>query len=244
MFMEAVYQRFDHPDLNQLSLRLERRLPPVRKGEGTVVQIRRMRLQGGIRFNGTVSRFVWQYRLAHLQFSRKFIFGEATLLDLNEADRMSEDYRWIQGALGLQVGAGGRVVSGLLRAILQLGLGRWQLGQENYLELGPPVARRLRGVESGYRLETRAGLFRRLHLQVQYRYRILLDQFEPTFRQLNFLGAISLGNARLPRWQLFAGLSREWTRLREPSPTVRSLVFQIGVGYLQLPRRRPQIPVY
>ena len=244
MFMEAVYQRFDHPDLNQLSLRLERRLPPVRKGEGTVVQIRRMRLQGGIRFNGTVSRFVWQYRLAYLQFSRKFIFGEATLLDLNEADRMSEDYRWIQGALGLQVGAGGRVVSGLLRAILQLGLGRWQLGQENYLELGPAVARRLRGVESGYRLETRAGLFRRLHLQVQYRYRILLDQFEPTFRQLNFLGAISLGNARLPRWQLFAGLSREWTRLREPSPTVRSLVFQIGVGYLQLPRRRPQIPVY
>ncbi|RMG68255.1 MAG: hypothetical protein D6715_02710 [Calditrichaeota bacterium] len=244
MLIEGLYQRFEHSRLHQISLRLERRFPTVRRGEGTLVQISRMRLEGGVRFDGNQSRFVWRFRLAEVRFSQKFIFGQATLLDLNEADRLSEDYRWIHGAVGLQAGTRSQALGFVARGTLQLGVGRWQLGAENYLELGPPVARRLNGIEVGYQLEATLRARRRLAVQALFAQRVLLDQFEPTFRQVELNGSLALGKGRLPRWQVFGGISWEWSTLREASPTLRSRVFRVGIGFLQLPRRRPEIPVY
>ncbi len=197
-------------------------------------------LAAGARFGGTLdsAEFRWRAGLMDANLNRRLMVIGLTLLDFDRSGPLFEDFRWIQGRLGLGKTLRHRklAISGQIYGVV--GRTRIEMGREYYQEFGRVVDSTLSGLETGFSVGVGLRYGRKLVLKGSYFDRVIVKSPEPHFTgftaEANYYPGSVAGNLV----RLFVLWRFEETEINASDIVIENTFISAGVRVTLRPRRR------
>ncbi len=236
--LETRYDYFDQQEQHQVMGTFARIAPLGRKGGSPWSHLTTLNLAAGYRFNADTSQVRWKIALLDGNIQRKNMLVGLTVFDFDESGKLEENYRWFAARLGpvFRVRAG--KVAAFFNGVGEIGQSRMVLGQTNYGELGHAADSTLVGLQAGFRVNAAISVGRKILLSGGYGEKVLVDAYEPRFRQATAGLTVQLAKSKKMTARFFADYLWEEVDVNDLDISINNQVVRAGVSFLLIPQRR------